>query len=147
MSPSYLVFWVFLGKWGLNMGENVSSLILNWINYLMWYLNHVGDFVTWWISLWNWVIYVWWSLTKMSHEGLWERGRVSEIRRNTERDKYKEYGREWGNERRHGDDRGWHNRGNTWTNKADVSTFYFSKFPMTFSEVDMWKVFQKYGKV
>lgn len=34
-----------------------------------------------------------------------------------------------------------------WRNKEDVSTVYFSKFPMAYNEEDMWQVFQKYGKV
>ena len=35
----------------------------------------------------------------------------------------------------------------TWRNKADVTTFYFSRFPEGIMEKDMWQIFQKWGKV
>ena len=35
----------------------------------------------------------------------------------------------------------------TWRNKEDVTTFYFSRFPEEITEQDMWQKFQKWGKV
>ncbi|KAH1052733.1 hypothetical protein GYH30_022169 [Glycine max] len=35
----------------------------------------------------------------------------------------------------------------TWRNKLDVTTFYFSRFPAGIKEEDLWKIFQKWGKV
>ena len=38
-------------------------------------------------------------------------------------------------------------RTGTWRNKLDVTTFYFSRFPAGIKEEDLWKIFQKWGKV
>ena len=38
-------------------------------------------------------------------------------------------------------------RAGTWRNKLDVTTFYFSRFPAGIKEEDLWKIFQKWGKV
>ena len=35
----------------------------------------------------------------------------------------------------------------TWRDKADITTFYFSRFPEGMMEKDMWRIFQKWGKV
>ena len=35
----------------------------------------------------------------------------------------------------------------TWRDKAGVTTFYFSRFPEGMMEKDMWRIFQKWGKV
>ena len=35
----------------------------------------------------------------------------------------------------------------TWRDKHDVTTFYFSRFPEGVKEDDLWKLFQKWGKV
>ena len=34
-----------------------------------------------------------------------------------------------------------------WRDKAGVTTFYFSRFPEGMMEKDMWRIFQKWGKV
>ncbi|KAH1230119.1 TNF receptor-associated factor 1b [Glycine max] len=35
----------------------------------------------------------------------------------------------------------------SWRNKADVTTFYFCRFPSWVTEKDLWQTFQKWGKV
>ena len=35
----------------------------------------------------------------------------------------------------------------TWRDKAGITTFYFSRFPDGMMEKDMWRIFQKWGKV
>ena len=39
------------------------------------------------------------------------------------------------------------NRTVTWWNKADITTFYFSRFPSWVNEKDLWQTFQRWGKV
>ena len=39
------------------------------------------------------------------------------------------------------------NRTVTWRNKADITTFYFSRFPSWVNEKDLWQKFQRWGKV
>ena len=41
----------------------------------------------------------------------------------------------------------WQDRRVTWRNKADVTTFYFSRFPTGVNENDLWQTFQRWGKV
>ena len=35
----------------------------------------------------------------------------------------------------------------TWRDKAGITTFYFSRFPEGMMEKDLWRIFQKWGKV
>jgi len=39
------------------------------------------------------------------------------------------------------------NRTVSWGNKADITTFYFSRFPTWVNEKDLWQTFQRWGKV
>ena len=41
----------------------------------------------------------------------------------------------------------WKERKVTWRNKVDVTTVYFSRFPEGIMEQDLWRIFQKWGKV
>ena len=41
----------------------------------------------------------------------------------------------------------WQDRTVTWRNKADVTTFYFYRFPTWVNEKDLWQTFQRWGKV
>ena len=41
----------------------------------------------------------------------------------------------------------WQDRTVTWRNKADVTTFYFYRFPTWVNEEDLWQTFQRWGKV
>ena len=97
-----------------------------------------------------------WSIRHGGHRGLADRWRVNHVEDNSPTSNEEGWAEVSHRRKRittvnrgisESNNHQWQDRRGTWRNKADVTSFYFSRFPDGINENDLWQTFQRWGTV